>query len=448
MAGRRKTCAAALLLLALWLMFSGCSRFASVNDLLVPPRLSAENARLRTAFEHAYGKDVQYRSAVSGEYLSSFLIEDLDADGEQEALVFYTPNALDTTLHVALMDKTDAGWTALQSLELRAADIESLQLSDMDRDGETEILLRSGVVENNCTLSILTCGIEPLGLTKLFENNCTALLQADLDDDGQTQFVTIDLIPDAGSTSPQARVLQKTQSGIVVRDNHYLDAQAVSYRDILMQRTDSGCVLYADALCADGGMMTEVIVWDRASASMSTPLLDRRTRSNTQTFRPSRIVCRDLDGDGVPEIPCGASPLVTRRNSGDDDNKQPNVTQWCTFRDGSLQPVCRSLVREDGKCMFVIPDDWSGQFSVATDTDPDRWDFYQIDPRTHAQTGYLFSVIFTTETQWEQNKDSDFVDYSPLVTAGEDMLLVYGVNTESSLVPDTQILRDAFVMLQ
>ena len=444
----RKHTRAALLPL-LCLLFCGCTPFFAVGDLLQPPQFSDENAALRTAFEAQVGANVQYRSPVSGDDLSAFWLHDLDADGDKEALVFYTPDSMDVPVHIAVLEQTDGEWQIVQDLEGGGSEMLSAESLDMDTDGRQEVVLCFGAPDGGRVMSIFTCTGQPLSLVKLFENSYAVMQKADLNADGQTEIFMISLLPDVDGQSAQARVLQKTQNGIQPSDKCELDGKVTGYGDVFVCPTDTGCTLYTDAYQADNAMITEVIVWDSASATMRAPLLESAARTNSRTVRYMRIACRDADGDGVPEIPCqtAAFPHGEVVQNGSVVSSPVYLTQWCVWQNDRLTPVCQGLVHRDGRFMFMIPEDWTDRFSVVQYPDKRQWDFYHIDPETGERIGYLFSVLFTTREQWEK-KQADLPDYTPLLTEGEDMLLVYGVNTESPLQLSEARLRELFTILR
>ena len=446
---RRRNRRRLLLPVLICLLFCGCTPFYAVSELLSPPQFSADNAALRKAFEATAGKNVQYRSPVSGENLSAFLLEDLDADGEREALVFYSPDSLDSTVHIGVLEQTDGVWQSVQDVACSGSDVFSAETLDMDCDGQTELIVCFGMPDGSRLMSVFSCAAQPFSLIKLSDNSYTAMRCADLNGDGQTEIFTIFLYPDAGGQTAQARVLQKTQTEVSTVDKCFLDGKVTGYGDIFLCPTDTECVLFADAYRGDSEMLTEVIVWDRESKTMRAPLLDGQTRSNTKTVRYTRVASRDIDGDGMPEIPRQSSEFrhgeIVR--NGMTVASPMYLTEWCAFRGDDLEPIQQSLVYTDGKCMFNVPQDWTDKFSVVSDPDKGQWDFYSIDPRTDERVGYLFTALFTTRTQWTNQRDK-LSDYTPLLTAGEEMLLVYGINTESSLFLSEAMLKDAFMMLR
>ena len=85
---RRPRLSAAFCLLC-FLGMTGCTPGASVDTLLKPPSLSAEQQQIYLALQDAVGSGITLQYPRAGENLSAFTVTDLDADGEDEALVFY-----------------------------------------------------------------------------------------------------------------------------------------------------------------------------------------------------------------------------------------------------------------------------------------------------------------------------------------------------------------------
>ena len=430
-----RTIGKALAALTVCVLLGGCSLFSPVRELLAVPSFSAQNEALKHAFESDYGKNVQYKSPISGQYLSAFVVADLDADDADEALVFFLPDAFTTTVHVGILDYTDGAWQRTGELEGGGSDVYSVETIDLDGDGMQEVILCWSTLESSRVMSVYGCSKAPFSLLRLSENPYNAKLAADLDGDGSIEIFTINLSSAGGGQTAQARVLDKCE----------LDSKVSGYGGMFLERTDTGSVLYADAYKGESQMITEVLCWDAQTSTMQLPLLDEETLTNEQTWRSTAIPCRDVDGDGVPEIPCQRETLDRSElwESEERLDRQLYVTQWCAFRDGELVPKLETLVHGT-QWQFTVPDAWRGRFTVRVDQDADKWDFYQTDPATGDSVSYLCSVFFTSKTRWEQNRDKLYADCAELCAAGEDTVLVYGINTESPLgVTQTQ-LREAF----
>ena len=193
-------------------------------------------------------------------------------------------------------------------------------------------------------------------------------------------------------------------------------------------------------------MITEVIRFDAAASAMTAPLLDEQTRTNERTWRSAAIRCRDMDGDGVPEIPCQRDTLPGAEVLRGDTLRAYTIylTQWCAFRYDELVPVVDCLVHEDLRWQFRIPDDLRARFTLRVDPDADTWSFIEFDPDTGTHGTHLFSVAFTTRARWEEARGSVYASYNLLRSAHEDVLLLYEAQDSKML----STLSDAFTYMQ
>lgn len=432
--------------LLLCLLLGGCTLFSPVRDLLSSPAFSPGNEALRRAFESSFGTQVQYCAPISGAYLSAFVVDDFDGDDGEEALVFYLPDIFTSTVHIGVLDCEDGVWLRTAELEGGGSDVYSVERIDLDTDGSTEIVLCWSTPDNSRVMSIYACADAPFSLQRLSEQAYTEKLLADFNSDGRTEIFTLSLYSEAGSQTARARMSEKSGARIALLDQIELDGKVSGYAGVLMQKTDFGCVLYADAYKGEAQMITEVIRFDAASSSMTAPLLDAQTRTNERTWRSAAIRCRDIDGDGVPEIPCQRDTLPGAEALRGDTLRAYTVylTQWCAFRGDDLVPVEDCLVHENLRWQFRIPDDLRARFTLRVDPDADTWSFIEFDPETSAHGTHLFSVAFTTRAQWVKERGSVYASYKLLRSEREDVLLLYEAQDSEML----STLSDAFTYMQ
>ena len=122
----------------------------------------------------------------------------------------------------------------------------------------------------------------------------------------------------------------------------------------------------------------------------------------------------------------------------------PYETDWYVLENEVPKIAQKTLVNFDEQCLFKIPDEWDGKFSVTMHTDTDKWDFYQINPYTGKKKQYLFSVVFLTEEEWLSGSESVYESYMLLDKSYKKCLAVTGINTENELKVSFDMLSSAF----
>jgi hypothetical protein len=98
---------------ALCLLFSGCSPITlSVEDLMRPPQLSENQRQVHDALMAALGtsdSNISLRYPRSGNNRSAFTFFDLDGDGQDEAMVFYTLADAPDEFYINVMEQGEQG---------------------------------------------------------------------------------------------------------------------------------------------------------------------------------------------------------------------------------------------------------------------------------------------------------------------------------------------------
>ena len=92
--------------------FSGCSlNFFSVESLMSPPLQSGKNGEVEAAFKKLMAeKNIQLRTPQSGDYQTSFILFDINGDGQDEAIVFYTDSAIDASVRLSFLECINETW--------------------------------------------------------------------------------------------------------------------------------------------------------------------------------------------------------------------------------------------------------------------------------------------------------------------------------------------------
>ena len=65
-------------------LLTGCTFGTSIDNLLAPPKQSIEQEQIYSALTDATGSGIRLKYPRSGKYLSAFIIEDIDGDGNSE----------------------------------------------------------------------------------------------------------------------------------------------------------------------------------------------------------------------------------------------------------------------------------------------------------------------------------------------------------------------------
>lgn len=299
-----------LVILSLSLLLAGCGNFrlaSSIDDLISPVSPSGDNAGVQNAVNEYCKSGFLIKMPSSGNYTTSFIFYDLNADGQNEAVAFYEPTDDRGTTSLAVLSKSQDEWNVVESIRGEGSDVKSVDFCDVNHDGTDEILVCWSVISSANSYRFCVYrhhASEEGNALELISDPISAgeFICVDMDEDGFDEVVVFQL----GSTeeSPTARLYSFADNRQRLLGETKLDSTIISFENITSGVTDEGVSVYADALKTDGNsMVTEFIYWSDYYDSIVSPFYSYSTGRTSDTARDSVIYSQDIDGDGVIEIP-------------------------------------------------------------------------------------------------------------------------------------------------
>lgn len=424
-----------VIFLCIALLFSGCSNFrmaASIDDLISPISPSGDNAGVQNAVDEYCKGGYSIKIPASGSYTTSFILKDIDNDDVNEALAFYEPSNKMSTVCMAVLRKSGDKWNVYENIETDATDVNSVDFCDLNNDGIEEIIVCWSVVSK-------TTGFK-LNVYRQIENEDKSVSIKSISDDvTASDFVCVDMDGDgtkelmifANGTSseyPKAELYSYENNKKQLLGRTKLDSAITSFENITYAKTDEGMSVYADAVQSDGSsMVTEFIYWSDYYNSIVSPFYSYSTSRTAETSRSSMITCKDIDGDGVIEIPTDASL-----------SKLPSAIEaqsWKTYGNTVLSHKFYSISCKRDSYILVIPDDYFKKISVKYNND-----FRVLTVNDKENGKEIFEIMTVIKTSYD-SKDSKYADYEKIF---DDSGYVYlaKVNPESDIKIDTKTLKD------
>ena len=275
-----------------------------VEELLRAPRLPGDYGALQNALNEWLGESAQLKYPMQGELLSPFLLQDLDGDGQQDAAVLYTTAQSSTSaLHFCRRMLQACGrsarasrvwriqWTMSGWHSCRMVPPPSWWLGTSPRRADSYLAVYS--YENGTVNAIL-------------EQSYEQYLVEDITGGGNEDLILMSTLEDGGV---QIELLTVDRDGMF---------QQVAVMGLSADKF-SGCAAVAAGLGADGKRYLVLDGWTGLSGNnLATVLLyfDEDSQQmlpaeqistgelyNASLRNVSTLVSRDLDGDGIVEIP-------------------------------------------------------------------------------------------------------------------------------------------------
>lgn len=437
---------AILLITVVCLTLSGCDfNIASVDSLMRPPKLSGDSSLLQEAFENSvnYSESVIMKTPMSGDNRSSYLFYDLDNDETQEAFVFYSDPAVEDVAYISAFKKIDGNWSCVSNIKGRGEDVYEVSFADINGDGIKEIVISwnsTSQVElanfsdfgssRNRTMTIYSYNGSSFSLikTEVF----TKAFIDDLNGDNADELFVLNIDLSNQTKNTVGRIISFNSAYKVVNEEEFAITGMLEILNVVTDNYISNdevhTRLYIDGLISETGVLTEVIDITHSDFAIKLPLYESNVSEAPLTLRDVRTNSRDIDNDGIVEIPT-LETLVsgTSISSASVDAMPLNLTVWSELKDGLIVADFKCLLNSTYGYMFVFPEDSVGKVTVVYNTDTTTLTFYSLDENA-TLGGELFSIRAFSKLNWDEN---DF-GYTKL---DENGAYVYGymmLNTENT----------------
>ncbi len=302
---------ALMLCVTMILLCSGCSlNFFSVESLMSPPSQSGRNGEVEGAFKKLMAeKNVQLRTPQSGDFQTAFILFDINNDGQEEAIVFYTDSSVDTSVRMSFMECINDTWMISADVKGAGSGVYDVSFSDMDNDGLFEIFvgwtlfdIKTSKIVSVYEVSSGKNGIFTLNTLGNEYYNSKSITDFNGDDKDDLVLIYLD---DTGEVQKSYfRCFSLSESNEFVKysdvklESHISSVSKIQF-DSVRYNGERCKRVFIDCIKTESSMFTEMLYWDfedlKAVRYIKNPM--------STTLRSSKIYCRDIDADGILEIP-------------------------------------------------------------------------------------------------------------------------------------------------
>lgn len=430
-------------------LLSGCDTFlfSSVDNLMRPPKIAGENnSKLIEAFESTVGKSYVLKYPVAGEYQSPCIMYDLDSDGVDEAIIFYSLENESTTVRLAFLDYSADKWQIVSDLKGLGNNVDQVSFEHVKNDNSVQVVITWNFFDTK-TASILS--IYNIGFTEdktinsvqlIFNEPYSAMKIFDVDGSGSKEIFLISSVTSDTTVKKIGTLYAMRSDGSFASVSSVtMDSTVSGYSSIKLEPASENKPyrIFVDAIKGDISMSTEIIYWDSKINGLYSPLLDTDAQSVTSTIRSSRIESRDINGDGLIETPLQiplAGSYTTSNSFKTEISSESNsvtlsnistasvfLTKWCTFSaDNKFVPVAYSAINSSDYYILNFKTEWLDKITIENDVENRIWTFYKFD-KSQGVGDKLFSIATDPSADWSEDK------YNDDVKIAENHNLVYTV---------------------
>lgn len=437
--------------LALCLSLTGCDFTASnPESLMRPPRLTTLQTQIDEALKNALGtQDIILKYPLSGEYRSAYLMHNLDADPQEEAIVFYRlPDEANSTIRISVLkQQADGSWGLSYTTSGNGTDIQSVYFSPISNI-EQEDMIISWVQEGKESPTVMVYSYEEDHLSSIYSGSADSIYLADSNEDGYFEML---LLTKPSNRDPSVQLVRRVGRKLIAKSDAALNPLLVDFAGATFGKTADGRpAIFIDELLDSRTLATEVVVIENrrpvnlmASTSTGSSSSDEEGEEGVAgeeeeieftsslydaTVRPIGVYSQDIDGDGAVEIP---TQSLLPGYKADQEGEQLYLTTYNSINEKEFYPSVYAVRNEEMGYSILLPSQWQGNITVVKVHESGEWHFVVYDKSLENSTIELLRIRvsshqdyhdkFETETYFSLAKKGIFEYYACIPTANHPL---------------------------
>ena len=361
---RMLTAVAGLLLL---LSSSGCGFSFSPTDLYSLPQLPAEYTELNNCINQVIESGAEYAAPVSGSNIQPVQLEDLDGDGEEEALAFFRNSADEKPLKIYIFTAGKQGYEQAAVIEGTGTSIYSIAYEDLDQDGRKELLVGWRVNTDLQALSVYTLRSgEPEELVQ--GTSYVKYAVNDLNQDGLWELVVLRADEEGNGIADyycwQEDEFQLRTSARITSTMAELSQQGRVKSGVLQDGTPA---LFVTGVEESAWMATDILTVK--NGELVNILLSDVTGVSSEIAPFSSLYPEDINGDNITEVP---RPVTEHGRNGEEDDGVWRIDWYAFAGDGTGTLVLQTYHNVEDGWYLRLQETWDGQVAAVRSTGTDE----------------------------------------------------------------------------
>ena len=423
-------------MLAIMLIFSlaGCSIFTiDTEQLMTPPELTGDMYPIFRALNTSIKGEYQLKYPSLGDRRSAIILEDINGDGNTEAFAFYSTSDDEmTNMHINAICLSGESYKSVAEQSIVAGGVERVQFCDLDGDGVKEIIV-GWEVYGSSEKQLCVYSLKEKTLSQRLGEKYTGFICCDLSGDKNEQLFVHHL--NTSDMINSATLYKFYDDGFEKIGGCVLDQAVKTVSEPVISKLSNGQnAVYIDEI-KGAGAVTEVLFF--TDGELKNPLLETdNTIENIRTLRSASIQSKDIDGDGIIEI-----PVATNLPNAAGGEELLFYTNWCVFSGENLITKRITVVNTIDGYYLEIPQKLAGHLAVLKDTDKHRRVFYYYNSELEEPGDRLFTVSVVSVKDWE--KETNNMNMFELGRLSESCF-VGSVNLTATEAVTQEMLKDMF----
>ncbi len=433
----------AVLVTLICLALAGCSisdNFAA-DELLQAPMMTQQQKSIHEALTNAVGSEIVLKYPKNGDNRSAFVIQNIDDEPTEEAIVFYQHTSSDTdqsTVYVNILDQDDNGeWSSVVEFQGLGSEIDRIFISPLE-EGKSPSIIIGYQALSSALNQYQIYSYDEETLDTVYNDTYTFLTVMDLDGDGYYNIFKASIDSETGET--QGVVIEKSGSDFNTLSKVSMSEYTSSFVNCIQgEISDGSQALFIDTLKTDGTVMTDIIT--ESYGTFQNVALVFEEKVSAKTVRPSSYLTTDIDSDGVCEIP--TTKTMTGYSS--DDGSAMLLTLWSEFKsDYTLSTKYKGYYSINDGYFFNMSSAMIKGATVKLDENTGETVFYKLDNTAEESTTELFRINVVNSSEYENYRE---LGYMLICEQGQLKYIVKRSGIDDSLCLKLNEIKESFYVV-
>lgn len=405
-------------------VLGGCSDvgFGS-QSMLRPPRATGNEAALQKILTEQAGSSYTLKYPQNGEYRSAVNIFKGEDDKEYAVAFYSTDN--DSKMNISIMEHSENEWKHLKSFTNAGVGVDRIIYRDINSDGIGEFLVGWSTY-NAGVNNLMGYVVENDSVREMRINeNYSEIVISDITGDKTDDIVLLSLR--MNQTQSSAKLLQYSEQDKqpISKFAMELDSDVISFTNIISGKIDKNTVgIVIDGENASGQFSTQVIYFDKENQTLADPLFTETEPGQTKniTQRKEVITARDIDSDGIIEVPV-VSDMSAPKGVKAGDICSCTAWRQLNTQDGTMSTKINAVINYLDGYYFVIPERWGTDVTALSDNENRILTFYVWDSKTASLGDKLLEIHRFNRSDWDKAEQSEYIMLQSVKNNGREYII-------------------------
>lgn len=347
-----------LFLGAVLCMITGCS-LQSPENLYTLPELPAEYQNLNFRIQSTLSfLGAEYAAPLTGDNTQTVQLQDIDGDGDPEAIAFFRIASDPKPLKVYIFKQVNNYYTTHAVIEGEGTAIHAISYRDLNGDGSSEVVVSWRMSEK--VHSLAAYSVHAGTVAELMRTGYTGYSINDIDMDNLQEIMVIHI--DSAESNSRVELYDWLENNMVLCSTAPLSSELQEISDIQFGfLRDSVPALFVSSEFGDNiGQLTDIITLrDNKLINLS---LNPSARQSLTTRYYTQVTCTDINRDSIMEVPIPIPFPAYKKNATTADFWSIHWQQYDT--NGNAFLVSTTYHNMQDRWYLELPEKWNTNISL------------------------------------------------------------------------------------